>query len=234
MSDRSTLKYSRIFLEKKISIRPEAHRLLTRIGTIAAACSLSAGLVLSVSLFEPTLAIAEKTRTKVLFVTQKGSSEKALDLILNQSARLHYNKFWMDITRTKPFVDSNGRKIVVPDTYTFKGINEITIRFWHPRGEPTLLDAIVVKAYDSKGQLVKHGAFDRGVFVLLLSDSLFKGNYVRFDGIGNYVRGDRSLYVKVLVRKTKQIALIPFADFMNDFTKQINTQPVVSWAVKRP
>lgn len=234
MSDRTILKSSHIFSGKKTSSRPEGHRLLTCIGTIAAACSLSAGLVVSASLFGPTLASAERTRTKVLFVTQKGSTEKALDLILNRSARLHYNKFWMDITRTKPFIDANGRKIVVPDTHTFKGINEITIRFWHPRGEPTLLDAIVVKAYDRNGKLVKHGAFDRGVFVLLLSDSLFKGNYVRFDGIGNYVRGDRSLYVKVLVRKTNRIALIPFADFMNDFTKQINTQPVVSWAVRRP
>ncbi|EQD25062.1 MAG: hypothetical protein D084_Lepto4C00269G0003, partial [Leptospirillum sp. Group IV 'UBA BS'] len=50
----------------------------------------------------------------------------------------------------------------------------------------------------------------------------------------HYVRGDKSLYVKVLVRKTRQVAIIPFADFINDFTRQINTQPVVSWAAKRP
>jgi hypothetical protein len=189
---------------------------------------------LPLALVQPSIARAEKTGTHILFVTQNGSTEKAMDLTGGKSTRLHYNKFWMDITRDKPFVDANGRKIVIPNTKTFKGINEITIRFWHPRGEPTLLDAIVVKAYDKHGKLVKHGAFDRGVFVLLLSDSLFNGNYVRFDGIGTYVKGDQGLYVKVLVRKTKQIALIPFADFMNDFTKQINTQPVVSWAVKRP
>ncbi|MCL4485959.1 MAG: hypothetical protein M1537_06485 [Nitrospirae bacterium] len=179
-------------------------------------------------------AMAKTTRTKVLFVTQDGAREKTLDLELGESTRLHYNHFWMDVTRNKPFVDPKGRKVIVPNTPTFRGIHEITLRFWHPRGEPNLLDAIVVKAYDSHGRLIKHGAFDRGVFVLLLSNSLFKGNYVRFDGIGHYVRGDKSLYVKVLVRKTRQVAIIPFADFINDFTRQINTQPVVSWAAKRP
>ena len=177
-------------------------------------------------------ALAKTTREKVLFVTQKGSTEKTLSLNFAPSRRLHYNKFWMDITRTKPYVDAKGRKIVIPDTKTFQGINEITIRFWHPRHEPNLLDAIVVKAYDKKGHLVKHGAFDRGVFVILLSNSLFKGNFVRFDGIGHYVPGDKSLYVKVMVRKTHKVAILPFADFINDFTRQINTQPVVSWAVK--
>ena len=177
-------------------------------------------------------ALAKTTREKVLFVTQKGSTEKTLSLNFAPSRRLHYNKFWMDITRTKPYVDAKGRKIVIPDTKTFRGINEITIRFWHPRHEPNLLDAIVVKAYDKNGHLVKHGAFDRGVFVILLSNSLFKGNFVRFDGIGHYVPGDKSLYVKVMVRKTHKVAILPFADFINDFTRQINTQPVVSWAVK--
>lgn len=197
----------------------------------------ASGLLVAAAVMTPMSAgevWAKTTETKVLYVTQKGSREKTLDLELGQSSRLHYNHFWMDVTRTKPFVDSKGRKVVVPDTPTFRGIQEITVRFWHPRGEPNLLDAIVVKAYDSHGRLVKHGAFDRGVFVLLLSNSLFKGNYVRFDGIGHYVRDDKSLYVKVLVRKTRQVAIIPFADFINDFTRQINTQPVVSWAVKRP
>jgi hypothetical protein len=212
---------------------PREYRQVSRIGLFAAVFSLSAGIALS-TVIQPSEASAEMIRAKVLFVTQKGATEKALDLIFDKSARLHYNKFWMDITRSKPFIDANGRKIVIPNTSTFRGINEITIRFWHPRGEPTLLDAIVVKAYDMQGKLVKHGAFDRGVFVVLLSDSLFNGNYVRFDGIGTYVKGDQALYVKVLVRKTRQVALIPFADFINDFTRQINTQPVVSWAVKRP
>ncbi len=177
---------------------------------------------------------ANTTRQKVLFVTERGSAEKILPLNFAPDRRLHYNKFWMDITREKPYVDSKGRRIVIPSTKTFRGIHEITVRFWHPRGEPNLLDAIVVKAYDKKGHLVKHGAFDRGVFVILLSNSLFGGNFVRFDGIGHYVPGDKSLYVKVKVRKTHQVAILPFADFINDFTRQINTQPVVSWAVKRP
>ncbi|MDA8028007.1 MAG: hypothetical protein M0Z25_03370 [Nitrospiraceae bacterium] len=197
----------------------------------------ASSLLVAAAVMTPTSAgevWAKTTETKVLYVTQNGSREKTLDLELGQSSRLHYNHFWMDVTRTKPFVDSKGRKVIIPDTPTFRGIQEITVRFWHPRGEPNLLDAIVVKAYDSQGRLVKHGAFDRGVFVLLLSNSLFKGNYVRFDGIGHYVRADKSLYVKVLVRKTRQVAIIPFADFINDFTRQINTQPVVSWAVKRP
>ena len=46
--------------------------------------------------------------------------------------------------------------------------------------------------------------------------------------------GDKSFYVKVVVRKTHKVAILPFTDFINDFTRQINTQPVVSWAVKRP
>ena len=207
----------------------------TRRGTLLAgmvAMSLLAATILSGT--DVRGASAKTTRTKVLFVTQNGSREKTLELVQGQSTRLHYNHFWMDVTRSKPFVDPDGRKIVVPETPTFRGIHEITVRFWHPRGEPNLLDAIVVKAYDDKGHLVKHGAFDRGVFVLLLSNSLFNGNFVRFDGIGRYLPGDKSFYVKVMVRKTHQVAIIPFADFINDFTRQINTQPVVSWAVKRP
>jgi hypothetical protein len=198
------------------------------------AIALMLGATFFLSGHEAGTALAKTTRQKVLFVTQKGSTEKTLSLDFAPSRRLHYNQFWMDITRTKPYVDARGRKIVIPNTKTFHGINEITVRFWHPRNEPNLLDAIVVKAYDKKGQLVKHGAFDRGVFVILLSNSLFKGNYVRFDGIGHYVPGDKSLYVKVMVRKTHKVAILPFADFINDFTRQINTQPVVSWAVKRP
>ncbi len=198
------------------------------------AIALLVGATLFFSGHEAGTALAKTTRQKVLFVTQKGSTEKTLSLDFAPSRRLHYNKFWMDITRTKPYVDAKGRKIVVPDTKTFRGINEITLRFWHPRNEPNLLDAIVVKAYDKDGHLVKHGAFDRGVFVTLLSNSLFKGNYVRFDGVGHYVPGDKSFYVKVVVRKTHKVAILPFTDFINDFTRQINTQPVVSWAVKRP
>ncbi len=207
-------------------------RLARIVPNVLGATMFAATLI--VSGVSPTSAAAKTTRSKVLYVTQAGSSEKTMDLVFARSARLHYNHFWMDVFRNKPFVGPDGRKVIIPDTPTFKGIHEITVRFWHPRNEPDLLDAIVVKAYDNKGRLVKHGAFDRGVFVVLLSNSLFKGQFVRFDGIGHYVRGDKSLYVKVLVLKTHQVAIIPFADFINDFTRQINTQPVVSWAARRP
>ena len=217
-------------MQNPLQIFPYTFRKLISPGALAGT-TLVVSLLLGVGIH---IATAKTTQTKVLFVTQKGTKERTLDLEFGQSTRLHYNHFWMDVFRNKPFIDPDGRKVVVPDTPTFKGIHEITVRFWHPRNEPNLLDAIVVKAYDSKGRLVKHGAFDRGVFVLLLSNSLFKGNIVRFDGIGHYIHGDRSLYVKVLVQKTHQVAIIPFADFINDFTKQINTQPVVSWAVRRP
>lgn len=202
------------------------------IAALGITLSLATGLLPGDSWVSPASALSETTRTKVLFVTRNGVFEKSVDLTIRKGTRLHYNKFWMDITREKPYVDADGKQVVIPDTPTFMGVQEMTIRFWHPRGEPALLDAIVVKAYDKNGKLLKHGAFDRGVFVVLLSNSLFKGDFVRFDGIGRYVRGDRSLYVKVLVRRTWQTAIIPFADFMNDFTRQINTQPVVSWAVK--
>lgn len=198
-----------------------------------------AGLPLLLAAGFPALSAAEPASagtsgTPVLFVTKDSMTERTLALAAPGPSRLHYNKFWMDITRDRPFVDANGSRIVIPDTPTFRGITEMTVRFWHPRGEPDLLGAIVVKAYGKDGKPVKHGAFDRGVIVVLLSSSLFKGSLVRFDGIGTYIAGDRSLYARVLVRKTRQVALIPFADFMNDFTRQINTRPVVSWAVRRP
>ena len=80
--------------------------------------------------------------------------------------------------------------------------------------------------------------FGQGVTLLVAPHTLLGGGlafvFFRFDGIGRYIPGDKSFYVKVLVRKTRQVAIIPFVDFINDFTRQINTQPVVSWAVKRP
>ncbi len=178
----------------------------------------------------PSIAHAKPSR--ILFVTDKGMEIRNGTVDFSLKNIIHYNKFSLDITKEKPYIDGQGRVISIPDTPTFNGVSEITYHFWHPRHERRLLDAIVVKTYDRSGNLVKHGAFDRGVFIVILSQDLFHGGGIEFQDVGKFVEGDNSLYVKVKLRKTNQIALIPFTTFISDFTRRINTIPVASWAVK--
>ncbi len=189
---------------------------------------MAAALAFSVHL--PT--IVQAKTTKVFFVTDKGMVIKNGTFDFSLKNIIHYNKFSLDITKEKPYRDGAGRTVAIPDTPTFHGVSEITYHFWHPRHERRLLDAIVVKTYDKNGHLVKHGAFDRGVFVVILSQDLFHGKRIEFQDVGRFIKGDRSLYVKVRIRKSDQTALIPFTTFLSDFTRRINTIPVASWAVK--
>lgn len=175
---------------------------------------------------------ARANTAQVLFVGENGIRVKAGSFDFSAHNILHYNRFSLDITKSKPYRDGMGRTLVIPDTPEYKGIKEVTYHFWHPRNESRLLDAIIIKAYDGKGHLIKHGAFDRGVFVVILSEDLFHGDWVEFQDVGTFIPGDPSLYVKVLLRKKNRIALIPFTLFLEDFTKRINTIPVASWAVK--
>jgi len=169
---------------------------------------------------------------KVLFVTENGS--RTVNGTFDFSSRnvIHYNHFSLDITKKKPYRDDKGRLISIPETRTFNGVYEITYHFWHPRNERRLLDAIVVKTYDRNGHLLKHGAFDRGVFVVILTNDLFHGQKIEFLDIGKFIRGDQSLYVKVRIEGSRRIALVPFTTFLTDFTRKINTVPVASWAVR--
>jgi hypothetical protein len=176
--------------------------------------------------------LAHANTTQVLFVGKGGIREMSGSFDFSDRNIIHYNQFSLDITKDKPYRDGMGRALVIPDTPEYKGISEVTYHFWHPRNERRLLDAIIVKAYDEKGRLIKHGAFDRGVFVVILSEDLFHGDWVEFQDVGRFVHGDSSLYVKVLLRKRNRIALVPFTLFLEDFTKKINTVPVASWAVK--
>lgn len=177
-------------------------------------------------------AIVHAKTTSVLFVTEKGMKTERGDFNFSLRNVLHYNKFFLDITREKPYQDAKGRMISIPATPAFQGVSEITYHFWHPRNERRLLDAIIIKTYDHMGNLLKHGAFDRGVFIVILSQDLFHGNNIEFQDVGKFIKGDPSLYVKIQIQKTKQTALIPFTTFLSDFTKRINTIPVASWAVK--
>ncbi|MHB8422674.1 MAG: hypothetical protein ACYDAM_07900 [Leptospirales bacterium] len=176
--------------------------------------------------------IVHAKTTNILFVTDKGMKVERGDCNFSVKNILHYNQFSLDITKEKPYQDQKGRRITIPDTPAFRGVSEITYHFWHPRNESRLLDAIVIKTYDHKGHLIKHGAFDRGVFIVILSKDLFHGKRIEFQDVGKFLKGDTSLYVKVQLQETKQIALIPFATFLSDFTRRINTIPVASWAIK--
>ncbi|MCL4460263.1 MAG: hypothetical protein M1297_00920 [Nitrospirae bacterium] len=173
----------------------------------------------------------EKT-TNVLFVNEAGTHHLQATFDFSSRNIIHYNHFSIDITKNKPYRDGQGRLITIPDTHAFEGVYEVTYHFWHPRNERHLLDAIVVKAYDRRGHLLKHGAFDRGVFVVLLTHDLFHDHRIEFLDIGSFIKGDPSLYVKVLLRNSGKIALVPFTTFLTDFTRRINTVPVASWAVR--
>lgn len=173
-----------------------------------------------------------ENQEKVLFVTKNGSRLYYGTFDFSSRNVIHYNHFSLDITKNNPYRDDKGRLIAVPETRNFDGVYEITYHFWHPRNERRLLDAIVVKTYDRSGHLLKHGAFDRGVFVVILTDDLFHGQKIEFLDIGKFIKGDQSLYVKVRLQNSKEIALVPFTTFLADFTRKINTLPVASWAVR--
>ncbi|MHB1286803.1 MAG: hypothetical protein ACYCYP_09635 [Leptospirales bacterium] len=190
------------------------------------------GMAIALAFSVQIPSIGHAKTTKILFVTEKGAEIRNGTVDFSLKNIIHYNRFALDITKEKPYKDGKGRIIAIPDTPTFNGVSEITYHFWHPRHERRLLDAIVVKTYDRAGHLVKHGAFDRGVFIVILSQDLFHGKGIEFQDVGKFVEGDNSLYVKVKVQKTNQIALIPFTTFLSDFTRRINTIPVASWAVK--
>ena len=170
--------------------------------------------------------------TNVLFVNESGSHRLQGHFDFSSRNVIHYNRFSLDITKKKPYRDGHGRLISIPNTRAFEGAYEVTYHFWHPRNERHLLDAIVVKTYDRKGRLLKHGAFDRGVFVVLLTHDLFHDRRIQFIDIGKFIKGDPSLYVKVRVQNSQKIALVPFTTFLTDFTRRINTVPVASWAVR--
>ncbi|KGA92947.1 hypothetical protein LptCag_1324 [Leptospirillum ferriphilum] len=175
---------------------------------------------------------ALETPTNVLFVNESGSRLLQGHFDFSSHNVIHYNHFSLDITKNKPYRDGQGRLIAIPNTRAFKGVYEVTYHFWHPRKERHLLDAIVVKTYDRNGHLLKHGAFDRGVFVVLLTHDLFHDRRIQFIDIGKFIKGDPSLYVKVRVQDSRKIALVPFTTFLTDFTRRINTVPVASWAVR--
>ena len=175
---------------------------------------------------------ASEKSTNVLFVNESGSHPLRGPFDFSLRNVMHYNHFSLDITKKKPYRDDHGRRISIPNTQAFKGVYEITYHFWHPRNERHLLDAIVVKTYDRNGHLLKHGAFDRGVFVGLMTHDLFHGRRIQFLDIGKFIKGDPSLYVKVRLQHSRKIALVPFTTFLTDFTSRINTVPVASWAVR--
>ncbi len=173
-----------------------------------------------------------KETTGVLMVSQKHITPFDGKTNFSQRHIINYKNIFIDITRKKPYRDPNGRIVTIPHNDIFKNANEVTFRFWHPRNEPRLLDGIVVKSYDKKGNLIHHGVFDRGVFVSMMIKDLFHGKWVELQDVGTFVQGDKSLYVKVRIRHSKQVALVPFAIFLQDFADRINTEPVISWAVK--
>ncbi|BAM07194.1 hypothetical protein LFE_1512 [Leptospirillum ferrooxidans C2-3] len=190
-----------------------------------------ATLLFSTTLLVPSLSSAKET-TGVLMVSNKHISAFDGKTSFSPKHIINYQNLFIDITKTKPYRDPNGRIVAIPRNAIFKNANEVTFRFWHPRHEPRLLDGIVVKSYDKNGHLIHHGVFDRGVFVSMMIKDLFHGKWVELQDVGTFVQGDKSLYVKVRIRHSKQIALVPFATFLQDFANRINTEPVISWAVK--
>jgi len=185
----------------------------------------------SAMIFAPSLSPAKET-SGVLMVSNKSVTEFDGKTIFTARHIINYKDLFIDITKKKPYKDPRGRMVSIPHNDIFKNANEVTFRFWHPRNEPRLLDGIVVKSYDKKGHLIHHGVFDRGVFVSMMIKDLFHGKWVELQDVGTFVQGDKSLYVKVRIRHSKQIALVPFATFLQDFANRINTEPVISWAVK--
>lgn len=198
-----------------------------RVAQILAVAALS----VSTMLLAPSPSPAKQT-TGVLMVSNKGIKTFDGRTIFSKSHIINYKDLFIDITKKKPYKDPSGRMVTIPNNAIFKNANEVTFRFWHPRNEPRLLDGIVVKSYDKKGHLIHHGVFDRGVFVSMMIKDLFHGKWVELQDVGTFVKGDKSLYVKVRIRHSQQIALVPFATFLQDFANRINTEPVISWAVK--
>jgi hypothetical protein len=205
----------------------QAPKKMKKIGTFLSVAVFS----FSALFLSPSISQAKET-TGVLMVSNKNITEFDGKTVFSAEHIINYKKLFIDITKEKPYKDPSGRIVSIPNNDIFKNASEVTFRFWHPRNEPRLLDGIVVKSYDKNGHLIHHGVFDRGVFVSMMIKDLFHGKWVELQDIGTFVQGDKSLYVKVRIRHSKQIALVPFATFLQDFANRINTEPVISWAVK--
>ncbi len=205
---------------------PSLKGLMTSIGLLSTVAFGLASILLT-----PAVSLAKKT-SDVLLVTNKGIEPLHHKTDFSKQHIINYKNLFIDITRSKPYKDPSGRVVHIPRNHIFRNASEVTFRFWHPRHEPRLLDGIVVKSYDKKGHMIHHGVFDRGVFVSMMIKDLFHGKWVELQDVGTFVKGDKSLYVKVRIRHSQQIALVPFATFLQDFADRINTEPVISWAVK--